>query len=67
MICKKTRQWNSCNVLLDGGMSYDEYVERFALAVRSIPNAFITASVVLSVGLPFSLNERYSCSRDKPV
>jgi hypothetical protein len=28
------------------------------LAVNSIPRAFITASVVLSVGLPFSLNDR---------
>jgi hypothetical protein len=29
-----------------------------AFAVSSIPRAFITASVVLSVGLPFSLNDR---------
>jgi hypothetical protein len=29
-----------------------------AFAVNSIPRAFITASVVLSVGLPFSLNDR---------
>jgi hypothetical protein len=40
----------------------DTYVARacqaFAFAVNSIPSAFITASVVLRVGLPFSLNER---------
>src|SRR3546814_13529945 len=29
--------------------------------------AFITAILVLSVGLPASLNERESCSRDRPV
>jgi hypothetical protein len=28
------------------------------LAVNSMPNAFMTASVVFKVGLPFSLNER---------
>src|SRR5665213_3967166 len=36
-------------------------------AVNSIPSAFITAIVVFSVGLPFSLNDRYNCSRDNPV
>ena len=30
----------------------------FALAVSSIPKAFMTARVVLSVGFPRSLNER---------
>ncbi|HBI11684.1 MAG TPA: hypothetical protein DDY57_16440 [Franconibacter pulveris] len=29
--------------------------------VNPRPNAFITASVVLSVGFPFSLKERHRC------
>ena len=43
------------------------YAPAGTFAVSSMPSAFITASVVFNVGLPFSLNERYSCSRDSPV
>ncbi|MGF6489173.1 hypothetical protein ABH904_002946 [Pseudomonas frederiksbergensis] len=33
----------------------------------SMPTARITASMVFRVGLPFSLKERYSCSRASSV
>lgn len=37
------------------------------LTVNSTPRARMTESRVLRVGFPCSLNERYSCSRDRPV
>ena len=41
-----------------GRRSDTRYATAETLAVSSMPKAFMTASVVFKVGLPFSLNER---------
>ena len=52
--CVRLRRREAMPAAHQGG---DKYYA-FALAVSSIPRAFMTASVVLSVGFPRSLNER---------